>query len=125
MLTNEAIVFLLSQFVRLTQWPQYGCPQPTLLSCLVRIPEKKDERQEFKFQASFIRKIINVICLLFDVNIRLPLCHKELGIVNVTVLVEVVIVQNRVNLLLKLFIRINVSVTRSTTVIMFYVQLNI
>ena len=115
----------MSQFVRLTQWPQYGRPQPTLLSCLVRIPEKKDERQEFKFQASFIRKIINVICLLFDVNIRLPLGHKELGIVNVTVLVEVVIVQNRVNLLLKLFIRINVSVTRSTTVIMFYVQLNI
>ncbi len=97
---------------------------PTLLSCLVRIPEK-DERQEFKFQASFIRKIINVICLSFDVNIRLLLCHKELGIVNVTVLVEVVIVQNRVNLLLKLFIRINVSVTRSTSVIMFYFELNI
>ena len=122
MMTNEAIVFFVVSVCEIN--PVAAIRAPTLLSCLVRIPEK-DERQEFKFQASFIRKIINVICLLFDVNIRLLLCHKELGIVNVTVLVEVVVVQNRVNLLLKLFIRIDVSVTRSTSVIMFYFQLNI
>ena len=40
----------------------------------------------------------------FDVDIRLSLCHEELRIVNVTVLVEVVIIQNRINLSHKLFI---------------------
>ena len=41
---------------------------------------------------------------LFDVDIRLSLCHEKLRIVNVTVLVEVVIIQNRINLSHKLFI---------------------
>ena len=41
---------------------------------------------------------------LFDVDIRLSLSYEELRIVNVTVLVEVVIIQNRINLSHKLFI---------------------
>ena len=56
----------------------------------------------------------------FDVDIRLSLCHEELRIVNVTVLVEVVIIQNWINLSHKLFIGVNfapVSISSSVIVI--------
>ena len=49
MMINEATLFLLSQFVRLSNLGP-AIRVPTLLSCWVRNLEK-DKQQEFKFQA--------------------------------------------------------------------------